>query len=567
MSDNLFLDGFAMFRKEFANVISKTGMVPLKDLRSLLEDKDERKISELGLLNFDFFDDVKFAKRISEDNLLTFVEIANAKILSKHLKLLKKSDVIKHRALPIQQSKQVVSLAIFDPTIVKNKKELESLLNYQVEFILTNISSWKKIYDSIKESVDDVLENIQEIRVNPNADDVVKKEEIGEDIIKHVNKILAEAYLKKSSDIHVEPYKDLFRIRFRIDGRLREYERPALKLMLPMISRLKLMAEIDIAEKRKPQDGRIKLSIGDNNIDLRVSSLPTLFGEKVVLRLINSSSFLLDMNKVGMDAKQLQILKTGIISPTGICLITGPTGSGKTTTLYSALTELNKIDKNLSTVEDPVEYNLEGINQVNVNKEGGMTFSSALKAFLRQDPDIIMVGEIRDKEVAEIAIEAALTGHLVLSTLHTNDTANTITRLLNMGIEPFLIVASLNVIVAQRLCRKICDQCKTVDNISVEDLVGSGIALSSAKKIKAYKGQGCEKCDNSGSKGRVAIFEVMEVTPEIRKTIIKKASSDEIKGLAMRRGMKTLRMSALTRVAQGLISFEECLVNSSKDKI
>ena len=567
MSDNIFLDGFAMFRKEFANVISKTGMVPLKDLRSLLEDKDERKISELGLLNFDFFDDLKFAKRISEDNLLTFVEIANAKILSKHLKLLKKNDVIKHRALPIQQSKEVVSLAIFDPTIVKNKKELESLLNYQVEFILTNISSWKKIYDSIKESVDDVLENIQEIRVNPNADDVVKKEEIGEDIIKHVNKILAEAYLKKSSDIHVEPYKDLFRIRFRIDGRLREYERPPKKLMLPMISRLKLMAEIDIAEKRKPQDGRIKLSIGDNNIDLRVSSLPTLFGEKVVLRLINSSSFLLDMSKVGMDAKQLQILKTGIISPTGICLITGPTGSGKTTTLYSALTKLNTIDKNLSTVEDPVEYNLEGINQVNVNKEGGMTFSSALKAFLRQDPDIIMVGEIRDKEVAEIAIEAALTGHLVLSTLHTNDTSNTITRLLNMGIEPFLIVASLNVIVAQRLCRKICDQCKTVDNISVEELVGSGIALSSAKKIKAYKGQGCEKCDNSGSKGRVAIFEVMEVTPEIRKTIIKKASSDEIKGLAIRRGMKTLRMSALTKVAQGLISFEECLVNSSKDKI
>ncbi|MCY4523882.1 MAG: ATPase, T2SS/T4P/T4SS family, partial [Halobacteriovoraceae bacterium] len=494
------------------------------DTKNKVENEDDFYQDNEAIL----FDDIKFAKRVSEDSLLTFVEITNAKILNKHLKLLKKNDIIKYRALPIQQSKKSISLAIFDPTIVKLQKNLEILLNYQVEFVLTNITSWAKIYNSVKESVDDVLDNIEEVRVDTDSVDIAEKD-IGEDVIKYVNKILAEAYIKKSSDIHVEPYKDIFRIRFRIDGKLREYEKPSLKLMLPIISRIKLMAEIDIAEKRKPQDGRIKLSMGGNVIDFRVSSLPTLFGEKVVLRLLDTSSCKLDMNEIGMDNTQLKILKTGIVNPTGICLITGPTGAGKTTTLYAALTELNKIDRNLSTVEDPVEFSLEGINQVNVNKEAGMTFALALKAFLRQDPDVIMVGEIRDIEVVEIAIEAALTGHMVLSTLHTNDTSGTITRLLNMGVEPFLIVAALNVIVAQRLCRKICDQCKVVDDIPVKELVGSGIALSSAKKIKVYKGQGCEKCDGTGTRGRVAIYEVMEVTPEIKKMILKGMSSDEIK--------------------------------------
>jgi type IV pilus assembly protein PilB len=326
------------------------------------------------------------------------------------------------------------------------------------------------------------------------------------------------------------------------------------------------MAQMDISEKRKPQDGRIKLSIGGSAIDYRVSSLPTLFGEKIVLRLLDQSNLQLDMTKLGFEPKQLDIFLNGIRQPYGMVLVTGPTGSGKTTTLYSALAELNKDDTNISTAEDPVEFNLFGINQVNVKKEVGLTFAGVLKAFLRQDPNIIMVGEIRDLEVGEIAVEAALTGHMVLSTLHTNDAPGTVIRLLNMGIEPFLVTGSLNVVVAQRLLRKICTECKEVDNVPVEQLVASGIAPASAAKIKVYKGAGCEYCNNSGYKGRVAIYEVLDVSPSIKELIIKEATADDIKKQAIREGMKTLRMSALTKVAMGQTTLSEAISNSSSDK-
>jgi type IV pilus assembly protein PilB len=336
--------------------------------------------------------------------------------------------------------------------------------------------------------------------------------------------------------------------------------------MKPIISRLKILAQMDISEKRKPQDGRIKMSIGGNPIDYRVSSLPTLFGEKVVLRLLDQSNLQLDMTKLGFESKQLEIFKEGIHQPYGMCLVTGPTGSGKTTTLYSALADLNRVDKNISTAEDPVEFNLEGINQVNVRREVGLTFASALKAFLRQDPDIIMVGEIRDLEVGEIAVEAALTGHLVLSTLHTNDAPSTVTRLLNMGIEPFLVVGALNVVVAQRLCRKICLECREVVPTKKDELIACGIAPTSADKIKVYKGSGCVSCDNTGYKGRLAIYEVMTLTPMLKELILRNASADDIKKQAIKDGMKTLRMSALTKVAQGLTTLDEAIMNSASDK-
>jgi type IV pilus assembly protein PilB len=325
------------------------------------------------------------------------------------------------------------------------------------------------------------------------------------------------------------------------------------------------MAQMDISEKRKPQDGRIKLQIGGKPIDYRVSSLPTLFGEKIVLRLLDQSNLQLDMTKLGFEVKQLEVFQNGIHQPYGMVLVTGPTGSGKTTTLYSALAELNTEGTNISTAEDPCEFNLEGINQVNVKKEVGLTFPAALKAFLRQDPDIIMVGEIRDFEVGEIAIEAALTGHMVLSTLHTNDAGSTITRLLNMGIEPFLVVAALNCVVAQRLCRKICISCREIIKVEPEQLVDCGFAPASAEKIKVYHGTGCEVCGGSGYKGRVAIYEVLPVTPQVRDLILKHASTDEIKAQAIKDGMKSLRMSALTKVAQGLTTLEEALANSSSD--
>ena len=336
--------------------------------------------------------------------------------------------------------------------------------------------------------------------------------------------------------------------------------------MAPIVSRLKIMSQMDISEKRKPQDGRIKLEIAGAPIDYRVSSLPTLFGEKVCLRLLDSSNLQLDMTKLGFEKKQLAVFQSGIHKPFGMCLVTGPTGSGKTTTLYSALAELNTVGKNISTAEDPCEFNLEGINQVNVKKDVGLTFATALKAFLRQDPDIIMVGEIRDFETGEIAVEAALTGHMVLSTLHTNDAPSTIMRLLNMGVEPFLVAGAVNVIVAQRLCRKICESCKVVHDVSVEELVACGIAESSAQKIKVHKGKGCGMCNGTGYKGRVAIYEVLQMSPALKEIILKHGSSDDIKKQAIKEGMKTLRMCALTKVAMGLTTLDEAVSNSNSDK-
>ena len=558
-----------MFRKEFIDVITKTGMVPIKDLRPLVIDKDPQTISELGLLQFKFFDDIRFAKQVGETFNLTYIDLSKAKIPDRILNIIKKSDIIKFRVLPIQKNSRAVSVAIFDPSLVKLHVELTTLFQYPVEFILTSVSSWAEIFSRVPDNIEDILDTIREIKPeSQNKDDHIKEDDIGDDVIRYVNKILAEAFVKKCSDIHIEPYENNFRIRYRQDGSLIEAARPPRSLMLPIISRVKILSQMDISEKRKPQDGRIKLEIAGRPIDYRVSSLPTLFGEKIVLRLLDSSNLQLDMTKLGFEAKQLEVFKDGIHRPYGMCLVTGPTGSGKTTTLYSAIAELNQIDTNISTAEDPVEFNLEGINQVNVKKDIGLTFSACLKSFLRQDPDIIMVGEIRDHEVGEIAIEAALTGHLVLSTLHTNDAPSTITRLVNMGIEPFLVAAALNVVVAQRLCRKICKNCKIVDSSATVDvLVSCGISPASAEKIVAYKGQGCSSCNDTGYKGRVAIYEVLEMSPTIKEILLRSGSTDELKRQAIKDGMKTLRMCALTKVAQGLTTIDEALSNSASDKM
>ncbi|CBW25057.1 type IV pilus assembly protein [Halobacteriovorax marinus SJ] len=556
-----------MFRKEFADVIGKTGMIPIKDLRPLLLDKNPSKVSELGLLSLSFFDDIKFAKQVAENYNLTFIDLSKAKIPDKTIKLIRKTDVLKYRVLPIQKTAKAVSLAVYDPSVVALKTELQTLFQHPVEFILTNIGSWAKIFERVTESIDELLETIKEVKPTDQKEEAVNEEDIGEDVIRFVNRILADAYVRKASDIHIEPYENNFRVRFRVDGTLMEVAKPPKNLMAPMTSRMKIMAQMDISEKRKPQDGRIKLSVGGKPIDYRVSSLPTLFGEKIVLRLLDQSNLQLDMTKLGFEPQQLKIFKEGIHQPYGMCLVTGPTGSGKTTTLYSALAELNVVGNNISTAEDPVEFNLEGINQVNVKKEVGLTFPFALKAFLRQDPDIIMVGEIRDLEVGEIAVEAALTGHMVLSTLHTNDAPSTVTRLLNMGIEPFLVTEALNVVVAQRLCRRICSSCKEIDTkVTKEEIISCGIAPSSAEKIKIYKGKGCDMCNGTGYKGRVAIYEVMDLSPRVKELILKHASSDEIKKQAIKDGMKTLRMCALTKVAKGETTLEEAVNNSSADK-
>jgi len=556
-----------VFRKEFADVISKTGMVPLKDLRPLLMDKDKDSVSELGLLDFAFFDDVKFAKQVAGNYSVPYIDLTKASVPERILKLVRRTDILKYRAIPIQKTGKSVSLAIYDPSLISLQAELQSLFQHPVDFILTSIKAWKRLFEKIEVSIDEVLETVREVKPDAATAENLAEEDIGDDVIRFVNRILADAFLRKCSDIHIEPYEHNFRVRFRIDGTLIEVAQPPKSLIAPIVSRLKILAQLDISERRKPQDGRIKLSVAGKPIDYRVSTLPTLFGEKVVLRLLDQSNLQLDMTKLGFEPKQIEVFQNGIHQPYGMCLVTGPTGSGKTTTLYSALAELNTNDVNISTAEDPCEFNLEGINQVNIKKEVGLTFPMALKAFLRQDPDIIMVGEIRDFEVGEIAVEAALTGHLVLSTLHTNDAPSTITRLLNMGIEPFLVTGSLNVVVAQRLCRKICVHCKVEDTkITKEEIIACGIAPVSAEKIKIYRGKGCEHCNNTGYKGRVAIYEVLDVSPAIKELILKHGSSDDIKRQAIKEGMKTLRMSALTKVALGETSIEEAISNSSSDK-
>ena len=557
-----------MIRKEFIDIVTNTGMATLKELRRLSMGKED-EINEFELLSMPYFDENKFAKVCSERFSITFIDLRNAKVPSETLQTLKKRYVVKWRAIPIQKTASKITLATFDPSVVAEAtKELTDIFKKQVEFILTNISSWRKLFSGIKDSVDDLINNIQEVTAaSSQADENLKAEDISDDVVTVVNRLLAEAFVKKASDIHVEPYEKIFRVRLRVDGNLVEVAQPPKSMMASVLSRLKIMSQMDISEKRKPQDGRIKLLIGGNPIDYRVSSLPTLFGEKIVLRLLDSSNLQLDMTKLGFEAKQLEVFKEGIHRPYGMCLVTGPTGSGKTTTLYSALADLNTPDNNISTAEDPCEFNLEGCNQVNVKKDVGLTFASALKAFLRQDPDIIMVGEIRDLEVGEIAVEAALTGHLVLSTLHTNDAPATVTRLLNMGIEPFLVVAALNVIVAQRLCRKICINCREENKVPPEELIACGFAPASAEKIKVYKGKGCEICNNTGYKGRVAIYEVLSVTPKVRELILRNASADDLKKQAIRDGMKTLRMCALTKVAQGLTTLEEAVSNSASDQL
>jgi len=386
-------------------------------------------------------------------------------------------------------------------------------------------------------------------------------------VVKLVNLILTDAIKKIASDIHVEPYEREFRVRYRIDGVLYEVMKPPMKLKNAITSRIKIMSELDIAERRLPQDGRIKLKLGrGKEMDYRVSVLPTLFGEKTVLRLLDKSNLQLDMTKLGFEAEQLEDFKNSIYQPYGMVLVTGPTGSGKTTTLYSALSELNKTSENISTAEDPVEFNLTGINQVQMHEDIGLSFASALRSFLRQDPDIIMVGEIRDFETAEIGVKAALTGHMVLSTLHTNDAPSTVNRLLNMGIEPFLVSSSVNCIVAQRLARRICEECREPDaETRVDDLVRAGMEESKAKDITPYRGRGCRTCSETGFKGRVALYEVMPIGEELKEFVLNGASAAELKREAIRLGMVTLRQSALHKLAEGITTMSEVFRVSAAD--
>jgi type IV pilus assembly protein PilB len=413
-----------------------------------------------------------------------------------------------------------------------------------------NVDEFDKIVGSALDNVD-VLEEERD-------EGVIK--DVEAPIIKLVNGILVNGIKSGASDIHVEPYENSLRVRYRVDGVMYTVMNLPTKIKAALTSRLKIMSKLDIAERRLPQDGRIKLKLGKKrDIDFRVSVLPTLFGEKTVLRILDKANLQVDLTKLGFEQSALDDFMEALNKPFGMILVTGPTGSGKTTTLYSALHYLNKPDTNIMTAEDPVEFNFMGINQVHVREDIGLTFASALRSFLRQDPDIIMVGEIRDFETAEIAVKAALTGHLVLSTLHTNDAPGTISRLLNMGIEPFLVSSAVVLIMAQRLARRICQQCKEVEKIPIAALVKLGFSDEEAAKLTCYKGKGCPTCNNTGYKGRVALYEVMPVKDELKELILEGASSAELKRAAIRLGMKSLRMSGLTKAAEGVTTIDEVL--------
>jgi len=496
------------------------------------------------------------------------------------IELIPKEVASKHTVLPVQKAGSTLIVAMSDPSNIYAIDDLKFLTGLSIEPVVTTDAA---IEDAIVRYYQQPaqLESYDEVIGDLDFDDIDFGDDTEEEfdandsqleaeqapVVKLCNLILLNAISKGASDIHVEPYEKQYRVRYRIDGVLHQEMTPPNKLKNAITSRMKIMAQLDIAERRLPQDGRIKLRFGKNReMDFRVSTLPTLFGEKIVLRLLDRDKLQLDMTKLGFEDAPLASFKESISRPYGMCLVTGPTGSGKTTTLYSALSELNQESVNISTSEDPVEYNLAGINQVQMHEDIGLNFAASLRSFLRQDPDIIMVGEIRDFETAEISVKAALTGHLVLSTLHTNDAPSTINRLLNMGVEPFLVTASVNMIVAQRLARKACEECKGPDDlVSAQQLQDAGMKPAEAKACEPMKGAGCRACGNTGYKGRIALYEVMVLTDALKDLILQGAATAELKAEAIRLGMATLRRAGLNKINEGGTTLEEILRVTAAD--
>jgi len=503
------------------------------------------------------------------------VEIDGVDIPDSILNLIPAQFIQKYHIIPLKLMTSTLTIAMSDPTNLAAINEIKFVTGYGVRVVLARASEIKKILDERFGSTnfyDDVLK-----KLGDNDMEVIKEEEINVQeleqatndapVVTLVNAILGDAAKRRASDIHIEPYEKIFRVRFRIDGILHEIMSPPPKLKAPLVSRIKIMADLDIAERRLTQDGRIKLKMGKQELDIRVSVLPTMFGEKIVMRLLDKTNLQLDMTKLGFEETDLKDFKEALYKPYGMLLITGPTGSGKSTTLYSGLSALNEPEVNISTAEDPVEYNLVGINQVQVKEEIGLTFAAALRSFLRQDPDIIMVGEVRDLETAQIAVKAALTGHLVLSTLHTNDAPSTIDRLINMGVELFLIVSSINLIAAQRLVRQICQYCKEPIDIPSDVLINIGLDPAEvAAGFPTFHGKGCAECNQTGYRGRLAIYEVMVMNDTMKEAVIRGMSGGDLKREAVKGGMSTLRMSAIKKVREGMTTIEETVRVTDSDE-
>src|SRR3989440_736929 len=559
-------------------LLTKASLITQDQLKEALKMQKETggKLGET-LIKLGFVSEEDITECLSQQFGVPSINLAHFEIDGSVIKLIPADVARKYNILPVNKTGATITIAMADPTNVFAMDDIKFMTGYNVEPVVASELGIKAAIDNYYGTTSSlelkkVMEDLQqsetadlEVLEDDEEPDVEALAEGAEEapVVKLVNLILTDAIKRGASDIHVEPYEKEFRVRFRVDGILYEIMNPPLKLKDAITSRMKILAKLDISEKRLPQDGRIKLKMKLNErnkeLDFRVSVLPTLFGEKIVMRLLDKDNLRLDMTKLGFEPESLAKFEEAIFKPWGMVLVTGPTGSGKTNTLYSALAKVNSPEVNIMTAEDPVEFNLPGINQVQMKESIGLNFAATLRSFLRQDPNIILVGEIRDFETAEIAIKAALTGHLVLSTLHTNDAPSTISRLMNMGIEPFLVATSVNLIQAQRLIRRICKDCKKEVTTPAEALVEIGFSPDEAKTLKTYKGRGCPSCNDTGYKGRIGLYEVMEITDEIRELILIGASSLELRKKSIEDGMVTLRLSGLQKIRNGVTTIEEVL--------
>ncbi|PLY03559.1 MAG: type IV-A pilus assembly ATPase PilB [Desulfuromonas sp.] len=559
-----------MSEARLGELLVRNNLISDTDLAKALEDQ-KMNGGRLGasLVKLGFVNEDELSAFLSKQYGVPSINLNEFDVDQAVISLIPAEVAQKYMIVPINRAGSTLIVAMSDPSNIFAIDDIKFMTGYNVEVVVAPEQSIKEAIDQYYDqsaSFEDVLGDMDDIDLELVEDgeevDVNELAQASEDapVVKLVNLILTDAIKRGASDIHVEPYEHSFRVRYRVDGVLYEVMKPPMKLKNALTSRMKIMAELDIAERRLPQDGRIKIKLGGGqDMDYRVSCLPTLFGEKIVLRLLDKSNLQLDMTKLGYEVKALEWFKREIHKPFGMVLVTGPTGSGKTVSLYSALSELNKVTENISTAEDPVEFNFAGINQVQMHEDIGLNFASALRSFLRQDPDIIMIGEIRDFETAEIGVKAALTGHMVLSTLHTNDAPATVNRLLNMGIEPFLVASAVNLITAQRLGRRVCSECKEPIEIPKETLIEAGVPESEVDGFICYTGAGCSTCSDTGSKGRVGIYQVMPMFEELKELILAGANTAEIKRESMRLGCKTMRQSALTKLQEGAMTLEEVL--------
>jgi type IV pilus assembly protein PilB len=551
---------------KLGDILVREGLISQDQLRKALSEQKSTGM-RLGytLVKLGFVEETEVTKMLARQYRMPAVDLSRFEVDPKILKLLPPDIASKYTVLPLKREGRTLTIAIADPNNVTAIEDIKFITRCDVFPVIAGEYTLRNAIDRYYEQSDAQLQQLlkgveaagEDLEVvEDQADEEVKAQDLADDapVVKLINGLLTDAVKRGASDIHIESFEHELRVRYRVDGVLHEVMKPPVKMKAALISRIKIMAQLNIAERRVPQDGRIKLKMGARLIDFRVSTLPVLFGEKVVLRILDKGNLTLDLSKFGFEPKPEADLMRNIMNPYGMVLVTGPTGSGKTTTLYSALSKINTIEVNILTAEDPVEYNLMGINQVLVRNEVGMTFAAALKAFLRQDPNIIMVGEIRDLETGSIAIKAALTGHLVLSTLHTNDAPSTITRMVDMGIEPFNVASAVNLIVAQRLVRRICTTCKEQHAYTQEELHALGVNSSEGP---FSKGTGCDTCGGTGYKGRQGLYEVMALSSPLRRAILKGGSTEELRELAVKEGMLTLRMDGMLKVKKGITTLEE----------